>query len=76
MNFADDLVIDDPLSFFYFIEREFAAIFFRFGSHSCFLISPCSLRFDLSKCVCMSQVGSWLEFSIFFAFDISCRGLD
>ena len=34
MNFADDFVVDDPLTFFYFIEREFAVNTFRFGSNS------------------------------------------
>ena len=35
MDFADDLVIDYPLTFCNFLEGEFAANVFRFGSHSC-----------------------------------------
>ena len=34
MDFADDFVVDDPVTFYYFIEREFATNIFRFGSHS------------------------------------------
>ena len=34
MDFADDFVVDDPLTFCYFLEGEFAANIFRFGSHS------------------------------------------
>ena len=34
INFADDFVVDDPLTFFYFLEGGFAANIFRFGSHS------------------------------------------
>ena len=34
MDFADDFVVNDPLTFCYLIEGEFAANIFRFGSHS------------------------------------------
>ena len=33
MDFSDDFVVDDPLAFFYFLEGEFAANMFSFGSH-------------------------------------------
>ena len=34
MDFADNFVFDDPLTFCYFLEGEFAVNIFRFGSHS------------------------------------------
>ena len=34
MDFADDFVVDDPLTFGYFLEGEFAANIFRFGSYA------------------------------------------
>ena len=33
MHFADGFVVDDPLTFCYFLEGGFAANIFRFGSH-------------------------------------------
>ena len=33
MDFADDFVVDDPLTFYYFLEGGFAVNIFRFGSH-------------------------------------------
>ena len=41
MDFADDFVVDDTLTFGYFIEGEFAANIFRFGIHAwIFLFLP------------------------------------
>ena len=37
MNFADDLVVDDPLEFCTKKKGEFSVNVFGFGSHSCFL---------------------------------------
>ena len=34
MDFADVFVVDDPLTFGYFLEGEFSANIFRFGSHA------------------------------------------
>ena len=34
MDFADNFVVEDPLTFCYFLEGEFSANIFRFGSHS------------------------------------------
>ena len=36
MDFADDFVVDDPLTFCYYLEGGFSANIFRFGSHSWF----------------------------------------
>ena len=36
MDFTDDILIDDLLTFFYFLEGGFAANIFRFGINSCF----------------------------------------
>ena len=33
-DFADDFVVDDPLTFGDFLAGEFAANIFRFGSHA------------------------------------------
>ena len=38
MDFADDFVVDDPLTFGYFLKEEFAANLFRFGSLAWILI--------------------------------------
>ena len=43
MDFADDFVVDDLLTFGYFIERGFAVNTFRFGSHARIFFPPSSL---------------------------------
>ena len=47
MDFSGDFVVDDPLIFCYFLEGGFAVNIFRFGSHSCSLVSPSLLWFNL-----------------------------
>ena len=34
MDFADDFIVDEPLTFCYFLKGEFAENIFRFGSHA------------------------------------------
>ena len=34
MDFADDFLVDDPLTFGFFLEGGFAENTFRFGSHA------------------------------------------
>ena len=36
MSFADDIVVDNPLGFFDFLEEEFSENVLWFGSNSCF----------------------------------------
>ena len=69
MDFADDLVINDPLKFCYFLEGEFAANIFRFGSHYCFLVSLSLVCSDFSKLGWLGHVESWIEFSVFVDID-------
>ena len=39
MDFAYDFVVDDPLTFDYFLEGSFAANIFRFGIHAWIFIA-------------------------------------
>ena len=39
MDFDDDLVVNEPLTFWYFLEGQFFANIFRFGSHYYYLVS-------------------------------------
>ena len=76
MNFADDLVVYDPLPFFDFLGVVFAANFFGFGSYSCLWFNqvwwPDSRRVSNIMCldasgflnfVGMSCVGVWVACS-------------
>ena len=49
MDFADDFVVDDSLNFFDFLEEEFAVNIYRFGSHSCYLVSLSLMSFNFFK---------------------------
>ena len=70
MDFADDFVVDDPLTFGYFLEGEFAANIFSFGSHDrVFCFTEFSvLEFSKDDCwfhlICCAWFLLWLsEFS-------------
>ena len=70
MNFADDYVVDDPLTFYYFLEGDFAANILRFGSNSwCFCFTKCGV-FELSR-VYFTEFGV-LEFSGIVRILFSC----
>ena len=51
MDSADDFVVDDPLTFCSFLEGVFSENIFRFGSHSCYLVSPSSVFQNFSGIV-------------------------
>ena len=84
MDFANDFLVDDPLKFFYFLEGEFAVNIFRFGSHSCSLVSLSSVCLIFLKLYgwategigsnfpCLlnffSCVGAWLKYSVLVLF--------
>ena len=70
VNFADDLVVDDPLIFCDFIEWRFFANVFGFGSHYlvwfhqvCWYelrrgyLSPCLVSFGFSTFGCLGRAG-------------------
>ena len=48
MDLADDFVVDEPLTFCYFLEGKFAVNIFRFGSNYCPLVSPSLLCLNFS----------------------------
>ena len=84
MDFADDFVFDDPLTFGYFFEEGFAANIFMFGSHSWdFFLSPTLvwlnyLEMISPSSVCLNSSGivrillscelSRIEFSVLVVF--------
>ena len=57
MDFADDFVVDDPLTFCYFLEGGFAANIFRFVSHPCFFVSPSLVCLDSLFYFCFAKFG-------------------
>ena len=71
MNFADEFVVNDPLTFLYFIEGEFDANIFRFENHSCSLFSPISVCLNCFEIVCLGHVGDRLKFYALVEF-FSC----
>ena len=56
MNFKDDFVVDDPLTFGYFLEGEFDVNIFRFGSHACFFVSPSLVYLNYLEMISPSSV--------------------
>ena len=73
MDFANDFVVDDPLTFCYLIEGKFAANIFRFGSHYCYLVSLSSVCLNFSGILWLRHVGDRIEFSVLVRF-FSCVG--
>ena len=84
MNFKDDFVVDDPLTFGYFLEGEFDVNIFRFGSHACFFVSPSLVYLNYLEMispssVCLNSSGiviillscelARLEFAVLVIFD-------
>ena len=59
MDFADDFLVDDPLTFFYFLEGGFSANIFRFGSNSWIFL------FHQFRC-------AWIIFVIFVSPTLAC----
>ena len=52
MDFADDFVVDDSLTFGYFLEGGFATNTFRFGIHAGFFFTEFGVL-ELSKYDCL-----------------------
>ena len=59
MDFADDFVVHDPLTFCYYLEGEFAANIFRFESHSWIFL------FQRVRC-------AWITLNIFVSPSLAC----
>ena len=74
-GFPDDFVVDDPPHISFFLESLFSANIFRFGSHSCYLVSPSLVCLNYFEIVWLCYAGSWLEFSVLVEFVFLRRGL-
>ena len=77
MDFADDFVVDDLLTFFYFLKGGFAANIFWFGSHSwIFFFTKCGVL-ELSLFSCFTEFGvielSRDDFTEFVVLEFFCN---
>ena len=72
MDLADDFVVNDPLTFCYFLERGFAANVFRFGSHSWIFLFLQVWCFWIVLVVFVSQISARLDYLEMISLSLVC----